>query len=111
MIPLFLSSGIHMRRVKLKCQNCGYEITVLEGSTEPKQTFSDLNEDFAVYQLFLCPEDKNIESHNIVDRAFDGKCASKASDLEKLEKLPDHCPRCNKLLETTILSVLEQNNK
>ena len=111
MIPLIHFRGFCMKRVEIKCQHCGYETTVLQGSTDPKQTLSDLNEDFAVYQLYLCPEDHTIESHNIVDRTFDGKCADKKTDLQKLEKLPDHCPRCNKLIDTTIQAVLDQNGE
>jgi transcription initiation factor IIE alpha subunit len=83
-----------MELKKLVCPNCGYKKELLVGSSDREHTLSDLNEDFAEYRIYHCPEGKELHSLDANDREFDGKCPIHDVDLEELEDVPGDCPKC-----------------
>ena len=77
------------------------------GTQDPGQTFSDLNEDFAYYKLFLCPKGNDIHSIDIHFREFDGNCPQHKVELRPLTKLPETCPRCGGPVQMTPKDILK----
>ncbi len=95
-----------LKRLELNCGACGFHTELLVGSTGKDQTYSDVNEDFALYQVFYCPEGKEYLSLDIHDRHFDGKCPVHGSTIERIDTFPAVCPMCNSPLEVTEKSIL-----
>ncbi len=95
-----------MKRIEVNCAPCGFKADLLVGSVSKDQTFSDVNEDFAFYQLMLCPVGKEILSLDIHDRSFNGKCPVHGATLEPLAGLPKTCPMCNAPLEVVERDIL-----
>ncbi len=94
-----------MELLELNCPRCGYNSQILLGTQNLDQTFSDLNEDFAYYKLYLCPSDKTFYSINVNDREWDGKCPQhKDVLLQPLQQVPKTCPRCGGPLDITQLN-------
>ncbi len=87
-----------MFHITLDCPHCGYHAELLEGSVQPSQTLSDVNEDFAYYRLFRCPVGGEILSMDVNYRGFDGRCPEHTEPLEPLEGLPAKCPVCSNQL-------------
>jgi hypothetical protein len=78
------------------------------GTQDPDQTFSDLNEDFAYYRIYLCPVDKTLYSMNVHDREWNGTCPQhKNMKLQPLQELPKTCPKCGGPLEIKEKETLE----
>ncbi len=100
-------SVISLELLELNCPKCHYFVSLLVGTQYPDQTFSDLNEDFAYYRIFLCPVDKSFLSINIHDREFDGNCPDHKVKLQMLRDLPKECPRCGGPLEITEKEILK----
>jgi hypothetical protein len=87
--------------LQVNCPKCGYNAHLLLGTQNPDQTFSDLNEDFAYYKLYLCPADKSLHSMNVNDREWNGTCPKhKIAKLQPLNDIPKTCPRCDGPLDT-----------
>ena len=78
------------------CENehCGYQKRLLKGTPMANQTLTDLNEDFANYRIFLCPEVKELYSIDTHDREFDNQCPIHHIELQELDELPELCPKC-----------------
>lgn len=89
------------------CPKCTFKVHLLIGTQDPDQTFSDLNEDFAYYKLFLCPEGKEIHSINVNDREFDGNCSLHKVKLKPLTDLPKTCPKCEETIHVTKKEILK----
>ncbi len=90
-----------MFHITLECPNCGYKAELLEGSVQPSQTLSDVNEDFAYYRLFRCPVGGEILSMDVHYRGFDGRCPEHAEPLEVLDETPSRCPVCSGPLKSS----------
>ena len=81
--------------MELSSPDCGYKAHLLLGTQNPDQTFSDLNEDFAYFKLYLCPIDKAFHSMNANDREWNGNCPEhKSAKLQLLNEIPKICPKC-----------------
>ncbi|MHA2408230.1 MAG: hypothetical protein ACXACA_07655 [Candidatus Ranarchaeia archaeon] len=80
---------------ELSCPKCGYKKRVLLGTQESKETLSDLNEDFAYYQLYYCPIGKEYHSRDTSDPEFDSLCEIHQVKMEVMSKLPQRCPKCD----------------
>ncbi len=90
-----LSLILHVDIWHIKCSKCGYEVTFNLGSTELSGTYSDLNEDFAYYKLFICKKENIFVIANVHDRYFDDKCPKDGSELVPVEEIPPRsCPKC-----------------
>jgi hypothetical protein len=98
---------VELELLQLVCSRCNYRADLLIGTQDPGQTFSDLNEDFAYYRLFLCPEDNDIHSIDIHFREFDGSCPQHGVELLPLTELPHACPKCGGPLEVTKKDILK----
>ncbi len=97
-----------MELLEITCPRCGYSVSLLMGTQDPDQTFSDLNEDFAYYRLFLCPVDRAFHSINIHDREFDGDCPEhKGTKLESLKEIPTTCPKCGGEIQVVKKEILK----
>lgn len=86
-----------MKMLHVKCPKCRYEEKLVVGEPSMTQTFSDLNEDYSRYELFECSACKVIESHNIQNKRFKGKCTSCGGSLKKIPKADYRnlsCPKC-----------------
>jgi len=80
---------------RVKCSNCGYIEKLTLGSYDLEQTFTDLNEDFAYYKLFMCKKENVFVVGNVHDRHFDNRCSVDGSELVPVEELPPKkCPKC-----------------
>lgn len=80
----------------VRCGKCGYEKKLNLGSYELGQTFTDLNEDFAYYKLFICKTENVFVTGNVHNRNFDNTCPKDGSELVLVEELPPKkCPECN----------------
>ncbi|MFQ5940172.1 MAG: hypothetical protein ACE5KA_00525 [Nitrososphaerales archaeon] len=80
----------------IRCGKCGYEKKVSLGSYGLAQTFTDLNEDFAYYKLFICKEENVFVSGDIHDVHFYSKCPVDGSKLVPVVELPPKkCPKCD----------------
>jgi len=90
-----------MELIEFDCENCSYNKQLLKGTSAPDQTFSDLNEDFAHYRVYFCPEGKELYSFDHHDREFDEKCPIHHVELQEKKELPDHCPKCGGNTQTT----------
>ncbi len=88
-----------MELKKLACPICGYNRELLVGSSDSEHTLSDLNEDFAEYKIYHCPEGKELHSLDANDREFDGKCPIHGVELKALEDVPSDCPKCGGTLD------------
>jgi len=90
----------------VKCSKCGYETKLNLGSTDLDQTYSDLNEDFAYYKLFLCKKENIFVSENVYNRHFDNKCPADGSELVPVEEIPPKkCPKCKADITPTKLDI------
>jgi hypothetical protein len=79
-----------------KCGQCGYETKLTIGTYDLEQTFTDLNEDFAYYRLFICKKENVFVAGNVHNRYFDNRCPKDGSELVPVEELPPKkCPKCN----------------
>lgn len=79
----------------VKCSKCGYQKKLNVGAYDLEQTFSDLNEDYAYYKLFICMKEKAFVTANVHNRYFDNKCPADGSELVPVEELsPRKCPKC-----------------
>ena len=77
------------------CSKCGYETKLNLGSTDLDQTYSDLNEDFAYYKLFICKKENVFVTENVHNTDFDNTCAADGSELVQVDEIPPKkCPRC-----------------
>lgn len=91
-----------------KCSNCGYEKKLALGSHNLEQTLTDLNEDFAYYQLFICRIEKAFVSANIHNRQFDNRCPADRSELLPVGDLPPKtCPSCGSDIHSERLDMSE----
>ncbi|MEM2759287.1 MAG: hypothetical protein QXU32_03205 [Nitrososphaerales archaeon] len=80
----------------VKCGKCGYEKKLNLGSYDLGQTFTDLNEDFAYYKLFICRKENAFVTVNVHNTHFDNKCPADGSELMPVVNIPPNkCPRCN----------------
>jgi hypothetical protein len=79
----------------VKCTKCGYEKKLNLGATDLDQTFSDLNEDYAFYKLFLCRKEKEFVTGNVLNGHFDNRCPKDGSELVTLDSIPKRCPKCD----------------
>ena len=96
----------------MNCPKCGYNVQLLLGTQNPDQTFSDLNEDFAYYRLYLCPADKSFHAMNVNDREWDGSCPQhKNVKLQQLTQLPSLCPHCGGPLEVSEKEILKHEEE
>jgi hypothetical protein len=41
--------------VRIKCQNCDFDLKLLIGTSNPDQVYNDLNDDFNYHKIFYCP--------------------------------------------------------
>ncbi|MBE44926.1 MAG: hypothetical protein CMO16_07110 [Thaumarchaeota archaeon] len=79
-----------------KCSNCEYEKKLTLGTYDLEQTFTDLNEDFVYYKLFICKKENMFVTGNIYDNHFDNRCLTDGSELVPVEESqPKKCPKCN----------------
>jgi predicted RNA-binding Zn-ribbon protein involved in translation (DUF1610 family) len=63
------------------------------------QIFTDVNNDFAQYKLFLCRKELTLVHANVLDTHFDNKCPSDKTELEEIDDPQNtKCPRCGKAL-------------
>jgi hypothetical protein len=92
---------VELELLQLVCHRCDHRTDLLIGTQDPGQTFSDLNEDFAYYRLFLCPEGNDIHSMDIHFREFDGNCPQHGVGLQPLTDLPRACPKCGGPVQVT----------
>jgi ribosomal protein S27AE len=90
-----------MERWKLECPNCGESALVEVGSYSGDQSYSDLNEDFAFFKVFVCPEHKGWVCANVSDRNFGGSCGRDGGKLEAFEISSGKCPRCGGAILST----------
>jgi endogenous inhibitor of DNA gyrase (YacG/DUF329 family) len=88
-----------LERLEVACTQCDYEVDLLVGTQSPRQTFSDLNEDFAYYKLFLCPKGNDIQSIDVHFREFDGGCPEHGVELQPLTDMPRDCPKCGESVQ------------
>jgi len=96
----------------LNCPKCGYHTKLLLGTQSPDQTFSDLNEDFAYYRLYLCLADKTLYSMNVHDREWNGDCPNhKGVKLQPLDSPPTVCPRCGGSLEVSEKEIIKHEEE
>jgi hypothetical protein len=96
-----------MQLLEIYCPSCGYRVSLLVGTQQPSQTYSDLNEDFAFYQLFFCPADKSLHSMNVHDREFEAYCPEHATKMEPLPDVPTSCPVCGGPIEVVKKDILK----
>lgn len=78
----------------VKCDNCGYEKKMNVGSTDLDQTYSDLNEDFAYYKLFICRKENVFVTGNVLNGQFNNRCPADGDELVPVEMPPRKCPQC-----------------
>ncbi len=90
-----------MELIEFDCKNCGYKTHLLTGTNTPDQTLSDLNEDFAHFKVYLCPEGKELYSFDHHDREFDQKCPIHHEELQEQNEIPGYCPKCGGNTQTT----------
>jgi hypothetical protein len=98
---------VELELFQLSCSRCDYKADLLVGTQEPAQTLSDLNEDFAYYRLFLCPEGNDIQSMDIHFREFDGNCPQHGVELQSLADMPRTCPKCGGPIRATKKGILK----
>jgi hypothetical protein len=103
----YLTIGGCLRLLEFSCPKCAYKQHLLVGTQDPSQTFSDLNEDFAYYRLFLCPEGREIHSFDIHDREFEGDCPKHKVKLKPLTEVPKTCPKCEGTVQVTEEEILK----
>lgn len=96
-----------MELIELNCPRCNYKADLLIGTQDPGQTFSDLNEDFAYYKLFLCQEGKELHSIDINFREFNGNCPQHTVKLQSLQEVPKTCPKCGGPIQVTKKDILK----
>ena len=91
------------------CENeqCGYKKRLLQGTHMTNQTLTDLNEDFANYRIFHCSEGKELYSIDTHDREFDNQCPIHHIELQELDELPEHCPKCGRKTHSTEKEMVE----
>ncbi len=92
-----------MERWKLECPKCGEKAMVELGSYSSDQSYSDLNEDFALFRVFTCPVHRGWVHRNISDRAFDGSCGMDGGKLQDFDMRSGRCPRCGAAILSTKL--------
>lgn len=93
-----------METYEITCSSCGYHDVLQHGGTTRFETFSDINEDYSRYKIFLCNKEKKFISLDINDRTFQQNCPADNSQLEEVKSIPPiTCPKCNTTLR--ILSV------
>lgn len=93
---------------QIRCNSCGYAAKLTIGSTELSQTYSDLNEDFALYQLFVCPKEKEFVIANVHNRDFDNECPAHGGKLAPVTDIPPKkCPKCGADIEANKIDVSE----
>ena len=71
------------------------------GSYAGDQSYSDLNEDFAHFQLFVCPVHKGWVYQNTHDRTFNGSCSVDDGKLQSFDMSSGKCPRCGDAILST----------
>jgi hypothetical protein len=98
---------VELELLQLVCSRCNYRADLLIGTQDSEQTFSDLNEDFAYYRLFLCPKGNDIHSIDIHFREFDGSCPEHGVELLPLTELPQTCPKCSGPVQVTKRDILK----
>jgi hypothetical protein len=98
---------VELELLQIGCPHCNYKADLLIGTQDPGQTFSDLNEDFAYYRLFLCPEGNDIQSIDISFREFDGNCQQHRVELHPMTTLPEICPKCGGPIQVTKKDILK----
>ncbi|MFQ5970293.1 MAG: hypothetical protein ACE5J2_07365 [Nitrososphaerales archaeon] len=93
---------------QVRCSNCGYGAKLTIGSTELAQTYSDLNEDYAFYQLFVCPKEREFVIANVQNRDFDNTCPAHGGKLVPATDIPPKkCPKCGADIEAKKIDVSE----
>jgi hypothetical protein len=95
-----------MERWKLECPNSRETALVELGSYSGDQSYSDLNEDFALFRVFTCPLHKGWVHRNIGDRTFDGSCSIDGGELKVFDMKSGRCPRCGAAILSTKLEDL-----
>lgn len=95
-----------MERWKLECPKCGEKALVELGSYSGDQSYSDLNEDFALFRVFTCPVHRGWIYRNMSDRAFDGSCGIDGGKLKVFDIKSGRCPRCGAAILSTKLEDL-----
>jgi ribosomal protein S27AE len=90
-----------MERWKLECPNCGEKALVELGSYSGDQSYSDLNEDFALFKVFTCPVHRGWVHRNVGDRGFDGSCGIDGGKLKVFDIKSGRCPRCGAAILST----------
>jgi DNA-directed RNA polymerase subunit RPC12/RpoP len=89
-----------------RCLRCNYESKHPLGTPDMDQTLTDVNTEFAQFNLFVCKNEKKFVHENILDARFDGKCPSDGTTLEEVSVDEAKCPRCGSKLEITELKPL-----
>ena len=86
-----------MNWVRLKCPRCGFTESLVEGSLERRQIFSDLNEEFAVYSLFRCGRCRihfHLDVFDREQRITCPKCGLNVQPFSHEEVHSTPCPSC-----------------
>ncbi len=92
----------------VKCSKCLYEKKLALGPYDLTQTFTDLNEDFAYYRLFVCKRENILLTANVHDSHFDNKCPTDGTLLVQVEGTPPRtCPKCSAILSAEKIDLNE----
>jgi hypothetical protein len=102
---------IEVELLQISCPRCDYKADMLSGTQDSGQTFSDLNEDFAYYKLFLCPKGNDIQSIDISFREFNGSCPQHRVDLRPMASLPQTCPKCGGPVQVTRREIIKTTER
>jgi hypothetical protein len=76
------------------CPVCAFESRNQVGTPDGDQTLTDVNTEFAVYELFACPQEKKFISVNKLDPEFHGRCPADGAELRLVNAKNAQCPRC-----------------
>ena len=89
-----------MKIYHFNCPACGYESKHPVGTPGMNQIFTDVNNEFAQYGLFVCRKELALVHADVLDAHFDNKCPADKTHLEPVDD-PENlkCPRCDKELK------------
>ena len=83
-----------MKVYSFKCPSCGYESKHQLGTPGGDQILTDVNTEFAKYDLFVCNKEQKFVHANVLEADFDGKCPSDGTALGEVDPKEAKCPRC-----------------
>lgn len=87
-----------MKVYSFTCASCQFTARHQVGTPDGDQVLTDLNTEFAFYNLFTCLKEKKFVSTNVLDPTFDAKCPSDGTDLQPVDMYQPTCPRCGSRL-------------